>query len=215
MLLLSFQVLQTATEGLTFVGLKAWASTECPLCAAPSGVIAGCWNVTRQTVFTLLLFSPSPVSALSERVRVLTGHVGSSATRGLTVVSLMHQKMELCIWGGRYVLGEGKRRTTALCTCEVNKWVMFLCSLLLKVSLLHVVMRGIDSELCRGRLPGWSYSWSSLNHRTLMSCQGLIHFHSERTPWSPPCAHPALGAEANVSVVQLQLVSAWAWIAIE
>lgn len=33
------------------------------------------------------------------------------------------------------MLGEGKRRTTALCAGEVNRQVRFLCSSLLKASL--------------------------------------------------------------------------------
>ena len=38
------------------------------------------------------------------------------------------------------MLGEGKRRTTALCAGEVNRQVRFLCSSLLKASLFFKVM---------------------------------------------------------------------------
>ena len=137
------------------------------------------------------------------------GRLAGGATGGLLVFSQMHEKTGPVNLGWQLRAGRRRRRTAALCAGAVDRRFMFLCSLLLKVSLLHVALRGIDSELRRGRLPGWICSWSRLNHRTLMSSLGLTHFHSERTSRNPPCAPSCTGCwsecEYCIAIINLSL----------
>lgn len=114
---------------------RGLSSTKCPLCTAHSGGATGCWNVTRRTVFTLLLFSLSS-ECVRERVRVLTGYVGWWChKRTPSVFPDAPKKLDLWIWGDSYMLGEGQRRTAALCAGAVNRRFMSLLFTFESVSL--------------------------------------------------------------------------------
>lgn len=134
------QVLQAVTEGLTFVGLEAWAKYRVSIVCPPpleELLTAGMWQGKRFAPCFGFPFVSESVSACAH-----TGILAGVHPRGRAVVSQAHRQIELWIWGGRYVLGEGSRRTTALCADEVNRQVRFLCSLLLKASFYFSKLRG-------------------------------------------------------------------------
>lgn len=128
--------------------------------------------------------------------------VAGGARRGLPVFSQMHRKSWAYESGGdSYVLGEGQRRTAALCAGAVNRRFMSLLFTFEDVSL-ACGHEGIASELRRGILPGWICSWSRLNHRTADELSGANSFSFRknfRKSSLCPILHWVL--EANVSIV--------------
>lgn len=108
---------------------------------APSGGVADCWNVTKQNVFTLLQL-PLPVS-VRHGAPVHTPPWQGRTQDHAQLSRRLTGKDNWDFGGGRYVLGKGRRRMTALCAAEVNRQVGFLCYLLLKASFSFLKVRGV------------------------------------------------------------------------